>query len=116
MIACGLVCPSSIVAWSVLGDGLADEPGPAGRALQAKYLNLIFPIVRGSYGNLPALVVIAMTVGYLRPGGNRRLRPPRAVNKRGACRIRATDVGGTWLAAASRLDAAKLLTPIVSGA
>jgi hypothetical protein len=36
-------------------------------ALQTKYLNLLFPIERGAYGNLPALVVTVMTLGLVLP-------------------------------------------------
>ncbi len=36
-------------------------------ALQTKYLNLLFPIERGSYGHLPALVVTVMTLGLVLP-------------------------------------------------
>jgi hypothetical protein len=36
-------------------------------ALQTKYLNLIFPISRGSYGNLPALYVTVTVLVFVVP-------------------------------------------------
>ena len=35
--------------------------------MQTRYLNILFPVDRGSYGNLPALVVTAMLVAFLLP-------------------------------------------------
>ena len=48
--------------WFALMASLMNLALQAG-ALQTKYLNLIFHIERGSYGNLPALTVVAMTIG-----------------------------------------------------
>ena len=50
-------------------------------ALGTKYLNLIFPVDRGDYGNLPALVVVAVRdrLGAA-AGGNCRFRPARALS------------------------------------
>jgi hypothetical protein len=52
--------------WFALMASLMNLALQAG-ALQTKYLNLIFTIERGSYGSLPALVVTAMTVGFVLP-------------------------------------------------
>jgi hypothetical protein len=52
--------------WFALTASLMNLALQAG-ALQTKYLNLIFQVDRGSYGNLPALTVVAMTIGFLLP-------------------------------------------------
>jgi hypothetical protein len=52
--------------WFALMASLMNLALQAG-ALQTKYLNLIFHVERGSYGNLPALTVVAMTVGFALP-------------------------------------------------
>ena len=52
--------------WFALMASLMNLALQAG-ALQTKYLNLIFHIERGSYGALPALTVVAMTIGFLLP-------------------------------------------------
>jgi hypothetical protein len=52
--------------WFALMASLMNLALQAG-ALQTKYLNLLFHIERGSYGNLPALVVTVMVVGLLLP-------------------------------------------------
>ena len=51
----------------VRADGLADEPGAGGGALQTKYLNLLFEVDRGSYADLAALTVAAVTIGFIVP-------------------------------------------------
>jgi hypothetical protein len=52
--------------WFALMASLMNLALQAG-ALQTKYLNLLFQIDRGAYGNLPALVVTVMTVAFLLP-------------------------------------------------
>jgi hypothetical protein len=52
--------------WFALTASLMNLALQAG-ALQTKYLNLIFDIERGSYGNLPALTVTAMAISLLLP-------------------------------------------------
>jgi MFS family permease len=52
--------------WFALTASLMNLALQAG-ALQTKYLNLIFSVDRGSYGNLPALTVVAMTIGFALP-------------------------------------------------
>jgi hypothetical protein len=52
--------------WFALMASLMNLALQAG-ALQTKYLNLIFHIERGAYGNLPALTVVAMTIGFALP-------------------------------------------------
>lgn len=36
-------------------------------SLQTKYLNMIFPVARGEYGNLPALLITALSLAFLIP-------------------------------------------------
>jgi len=52
--------------WFALTASLMNLALQAG-TLQTKYLNLIFHVDRGSYGNLPALTVVAMTIGFALP-------------------------------------------------
>jgi BT1 family len=52
--------------WFALMASLLNLALQAGE-MQTRYLNLIFHIERGSYGNLPALTVVAMTIGFLLP-------------------------------------------------
>jgi MFS family permease len=52
--------------WFALMASLMNLALQAG-ALQTKYLNLLFAIDRGAYGNVPALVVTTMTLGLLLP-------------------------------------------------
>jgi MFS family permease len=52
--------------WFALTASLMNLALQAG-ALQTKYLNFIFQVDRGSYDNLPALVVTAMVIGFLLP-------------------------------------------------
>jgi hypothetical protein len=52
--------------WFALMASLMNLALQAG-ALQSKYLNLIFPIERGSYDNLPPLVVTVMVVSLVLP-------------------------------------------------
>ncbi|HEX6002097.1 MAG TPA: hypothetical protein VFZ16_22295 [Hyphomicrobiaceae bacterium] len=52
--------------WFALTASLMNLALQAG-TLQTKYLNLIFHIERGSYGNLPALTVTAFTIALLLP-------------------------------------------------
>jgi hypothetical protein len=52
--------------WFALMASLMNLALQAG-AMQSKYLNLIFPIERGSYDNLPALVVTVMIVSLVLP-------------------------------------------------
>jgi hypothetical protein len=52
--------------WFALTASLMNLALQAG-ALQTKYLNLIFNVDRGSYGNLPMLTVVAMTIGFALP-------------------------------------------------
>jgi BT1 family len=52
--------------WFALMASLMNLALQAG-SLQTKYLNLIFHIERGSYGNLPALTVVSMTIGFVLP-------------------------------------------------
>ena len=52
--------------WFALMASLLNLALQAGE-MQTKYLNLIFHIERGAYGNLPALTVVAMTVGFVLP-------------------------------------------------
>ncbi len=52
--------------WFALMASLMNLALQAG-SMQTKYLNLIFHIERGSYGNLPALTVVAMTIGFVLP-------------------------------------------------
>jgi hypothetical protein len=52
--------------WFALMASLMNLALQAG-TLQTKYLNLIFHIERGSYGNLPALTVTAMAIGLVLP-------------------------------------------------
>jgi hypothetical protein len=52
--------------WFALMASLMNLALQAG-TLQTKYLNLIFHIERGSYGNLPALTITAMTIGLVLP-------------------------------------------------
>jgi hypothetical protein len=52
--------------WFALMASLMNLALQAG-ALQTKYLNLIFHVERGSYDNLPALLVTVMTIGLLLP-------------------------------------------------
>jgi hypothetical protein len=52
--------------WFALMASLMNLALQAG-SLQTKYLNLIFHIERGSYENLPALTVVAMTIGFVLP-------------------------------------------------
>jgi hypothetical protein len=58
--------PSHRAIWFALMASLMNLALQAG-ALQTKYLNLLFPIERGAYGNLPALVVTVMTLGLVLP-------------------------------------------------
>ena len=51
----------------VRADGLVDECGAGGGALQTKYLNLLFEVGRGSYANLAALTIAAVTIGFVVP-------------------------------------------------
>jgi hypothetical protein len=52
--------------WFALTASLMNLALQAG-ALQTKYLNVIFQVDRGSYGNLPALVVAALTIAFVLP-------------------------------------------------
>jgi BT1 family protein len=52
--------------WFALTASLMNLALQAG-TLQTRYLNLIFHVDRGSYGNLPALTVVAMTIGFALP-------------------------------------------------
>jgi hypothetical protein len=52
--------------WFALMASLMNLALQAG-ALQTKYLNVVFQIDRGSYGNVPALVVSVMAIGLLLP-------------------------------------------------
>ena len=52
--------------WFALMASLMNLALQAG-SLQTKYLNLIFHIERGAYENLPALTVVAMTIGFVLP-------------------------------------------------
>jgi len=58
--------PSHRATWFALMASLMNLALTAG-ALGTKYLNLIFHVDRGSYGNLPSLVVTAYIVGLLLP-------------------------------------------------
>jgi BT1 family protein len=52
--------------WFALAASLMNLALQAG-VLQTKYLNLLFHVDRGSYGSLPALTVVAMTIGFVLP-------------------------------------------------
>jgi MFS family permease len=52
--------------WFALTASLMNLALQAG-ALLTKYLNLIFQVDRGSYTNLPALTVVAITIGFVLP-------------------------------------------------
>jgi hypothetical protein len=58
--------PAHRAIWFALIASLMNLALQAG-ALQTKYLNLFFAIERGSYGNVPALVVTVMTLSLLLP-------------------------------------------------
>jgi hypothetical protein len=58
--------PGHRATWFALMASLMNLALQAG-ALQTKYLNLIFHIERGSYDNLPALVVAVLVIGLVLP-------------------------------------------------
>jgi hypothetical protein len=58
--------PTHRAVWFALMASLMNLALQAG-ALQTKYLNLLFAIERGSYGQVPALVVTALAIGLLLP-------------------------------------------------
>jgi len=52
--------------WFALMASLMNVALVAG-ALQTKYLNVVFEVGRGSYANLPALTIAAVTIGFIVP-------------------------------------------------